>query len=301
MNWVNCESYIELCPPTEFSFDEYLVFLGRSNLEVLHQIKEGSLYKLLSFNGDFIIIKISNCLGAIRVDFPLGKPSNSICEKVAKYIEEWFDLNKDLSCFYELAQNDRVLKPLVQKYYGLRVIGISDLFEALTWAIMGQQINLTFAYTLKRRFVEQFGEKFEWEGASYWAYPSPQVIAAIDINDLKKLQFTSRKSEYIIDLAKEMATGNLTKESIIRKNDYEQRYQSLMSIRGVGAWTADYVMMKCFNHSTAFPIADVGLHNALKIQLELDRKPTIEEIEDMALNWSGWEAYATFYLWRSLL
>ncbi|WP_413229458.1 hypothetical protein [Heyndrickxia sporothermodurans] len=59
-------------------------------------------------------------------------------------------------------------------------------------------------------------------------------------------------------------------------------------------------MMKCLNHPSAFPIADVGLHNALKVQLQLERKPTIEEINEFAANWEGWQAYATFYLWRSL-
>ena len=48
-----------------------------------------------------------------------------------------------------MAENDQILKPLVKKYSGLRLIGIPDLFEAIAWAIIGQQINLTFAYTLK--------------------------------------------------------------------------------------------------------------------------------------------------------
>ena len=74
----------------------------------------------------------------------------------------------------------------------------------------------------------------------------------------------------------------------------------LISIRGVGDWTADYTIMKCFDINDAFPIADVGIHNALKGILGLDKKPTIEEIEKLSVNWSGWEAYATFYLWRSL-
>lgn len=58
--------------------------------------------------------------------------------------------------------------------------------------------------------------------------------------------------------------------------------------------------MKCLHQSSAFPIADVGLHNALKVPLGLNRKPTIEEIKEVATNWQGWQAYATFYLWRSL-
>lgn len=77
--------------------------------------------------------------------------------------------------------------------------------------------------------------------------------------------------------------------------------KELTSIRGVGAWTAGYAIMKSMKHSRAFPVADVGLHNALKNRLGLAAKPTVPEIVEMAGNWSGWEAYAVFYLWRSLL
>ncbi len=170
----------------------------------------------------------------------------------------------------------------------------------MIWAIIGQQINLTFAYTLKKRFVEHFGEHVHFEGQSYWLFPTPEKIAAIQTDDLQRLQFTLRKSEYIIDIAKSIANGQLTKDLLRQKEDYEAMKKSLMDIRGIGAWTADYVLMKCLQQPTAFPIADVGLHNALKIQLALERKPTIEEMKNYAKHWQGWQAYATFYLWRSL-
>ena len=60
--------------------------------------------------------------------------------------------------------------------------------------------------------------------------------------------------------------------------------------------------MKCFRHSTAFPIADIGIHHAIRNQMGMDRKPTISEIEKMIEHWSPkWMGYATFYMWHSLL
>jgi DNA-3-methyladenine glycosylase II len=165
---------------------------------------------------------------------------------------------------------------------------------------MGQQINLPFAYTLKQRFVEQFGEFITFEGERFWLFPSYEKISSLNVDDLRKLQFTTRKAEYIIGIAKDMKSGRLTKELLLQKQDHHQVQKSLMLIRGIGAWTADYVMMKCLHQTSSFPIADVGLHNALKNLLGLKEKPTIEEIEEYAANWEGWQAYATFYLWRSL-
>jgi DNA-3-methyladenine glycosylase II len=300
MNWIDHESYIEIYPPKEFNFEECLVFLGRSNQEMLHQIKKGSLYKLIKVNESLILCKIESINHSIKVEFPIGPSSFDSRKKAAEYIWEWFDLQQELGEFYQLAGQDKVLMALVDKYYGLRIICIPDLFEALVWAIMGQQINLTFAYTLKKRFGEQYGESLTFEGETFWLFPSFEKIAAINVEDLRNLQFTYRKAEYIIGIAKEMTNGGLTKELLLQKIDYQQIQKSLMMIRGIGAWTADYVMMKCLHQTSSFPIADVGLHNALKNLLGLKEKPTIEEIEEYAANWEGWQAYATFYLWRSL-
>lgn len=299
MNWIDHETYMEIYPPKEFNFDECLIFLGRSSLEVLYQINEGSLYKLVKVKESLILCKIGFSNDAIKVEFPIAPLCIHSRKIVAEYIWEWFDLDQDLEGFYQMASQDSVLMKLAHKYYGLRIICIPDLFEALVWAIMGQQINLTFAYTLKKRFVEQFGESLNFKGEAYWLFPSFEKIASLSVEDLRELQFTSRKAEYIIGIAKDMANGKLTKELLLQKN-YQQMKHSLMMMRGVGAWTADYVMMKCLHHGSSFPVADVGLHNALKIILGLDRKPTIEEIEEYSKDWDGWQAYATFYLWRSL-
>ncbi|MEK5214383.1 DNA-3-methyladenine glycosylase family protein [Psychrobacillus sp. FSL H8-0487] len=300
MQWSNHGTFIEIYPPKEFNFDECLVFLGRSQEEVLHQIRDELLYKLIKVNGELILCRIGFAQHVINVDFPSQRLSITSHEEIASYIWEWFDLDQDLSLFYEVAKQDKILQQIHKRYYGLRMMCIPDLFEALTWAIMGQQINLTFAYKLKQRFVEHFGECHTFEGNTFWLYPTYERIATLSVEELITLQFTVRKAEYVIGVAKAMTNGELTKEMLLQEPTYEQAKKSLLGIRGVGPWTADYALMKCLHQSSAFPIADVGLHNALKVQLGLNRKPTIEEIKDVATNWQGWQAYATFYIWRSL-
>src|SRR5690625_5765369 len=198
----------------------------------------------------------------MHVSFPLKKPiSSEIKLEVSEYITQWFDLDRDIIPFYEMAENDPILQNLVKKYKGYRVIGIPDLFEALTWAIIGQQINLTFAYRLKKRLVEQFGKKLKWDGKSYWLFPNPDQIATINISDLTNLQFTRRKAEYIIDIAKMMYRNELSKNSL-RHKDYESLKKELMTIRGVGSWTADYVIMRCFNQTNALDRKSTRLNSS---------------------------------------
>ncbi|WP_349774010.1 DNA-3-methyladenine glycosylase [Fictibacillus phosphorivorans] len=171
-----------------------------------------------------------------------------------------------------MANRDGVLQTIAKKYYGLRMIGIPDLFEAVTWAIMGQQINLKFAYTLKKHFIEHFGVKREYENTTYWLYPTPEKIANLHIDDLRKLPFTSRKSDSVMGAAKEITSGRLTKRILFDTQNPQKQHETLLTLKGVGAWTADYVMMKCLLEPTAFPVADVGLHNELKKQMNVEIK-----------------------------
>ncbi|MET0787048.1 MAG: DNA glycosylase, partial [Paenisporosarcina sp.] len=296
MNWLDHEATIEIFPPKPFNYEECLLFLGRSDQEVLYEIKDGEVWKLLRVTRELVLFKIRHHSNTLRVEFPICPPSKEARQEIAAYIWDWFDLETDLNDFYKMAAQDLILQKLTNDYGGLRIICLPDLFEALTWAVIGQQINLSFAYTLKKRFVEQFGESLIFGEDIYWLYPSYERMATLEVEDLRQLQFTGRKAEYIIGIAKTLASGELTKDKLLNMRNPLDMYQALIHIRGVGAWTADYVLMKCLHHKAAFPIADVGLHNALKNQLGLEQKPTIMEIKEIATHWEGWQAYATFDL-----
>ena len=290
---------IQAAPP--FSFTECLHFLGRSAHECLHHATGSHVRKLLKVNKEYVLFELSSDgKGQLELSFVNKTPSNHTIEAVQAYVTEWFDLQTDITPFYDLAVTDPVLQPLVEKYQGLRLIGIPDLFEALSWSVIGQQINLKFAYTLKARYVEHFGEVYIYDGQQYYLHPKAEVIAKLEVADFMHLQFNRKKAEYLIEIAKQITSGQLDK-SQLQQLDFKATHERLTNIRGIGNWTANYVMMKCLKFQDAFPIEDVGLHNAIKEQLEMDTKPTISEVHQLAENWDGWKAYATFYLWRSLI
>ena len=80
----------------------------------------------------------------------------------------------------------------------------------------------------------------------------------------------------------------------------EAAKERLRQIKGVGNWTANYALMKTYRYRDAFPLEDAGLHNAIKNQLGLKSKPSLDRVKRMFRKYKGWEAYATLYLWKSL-
>ncbi|CAH0293251.1 DNA-3-methyladenine glycosylase [Peribacillus sp. Bi96] len=289
--------------PKEFSFSENLKYLARSSNECLFEIVDQKIYRALAVENETLIVEIS---AENETELSVRLPGrNEALEKhikgaVSQYIRHWFDLDTNLLPFYELAENDPILKRPVNQFFGLRNMGIPDLFEAIAWGILGQQINLTYAYTLKRRLVEGFGEFVEYEGKQYWLFPTPEVIAELTVEDFTEMRMTVKKCEYLIGVAQLIVQGELTKEKLLNAKDVKVAEKMLTKIRGIGPWTANYVLMRCLRYPAAFPIDDVGLHNSMKLVMETEVKPTKAEILKRSEAWADWESYATFYLWRLL-
>lgn len=293
---------IQVAVPQEFDFSVNLHYLSRSPDECLYQIRERRLYKTIEIGDRQPLFEVSGHEpGYLHIRSLDEEPwSSEIREAITHYVREWFDLDHNLAPFYSMSKQDAILSTVVDRLYGLRNMGIPDLFEALCWGIIGQQINLAFAYTLKRRFVETFGTQVIRDGISCWLFPTPVKIAALSVTDITPLQMTSKKSEYLIGVAKLIVEGDLSKEQLLAADSFKAAEKRLVSIRGIGPWTANYVLMRCLRYPSAFPIDDVGLHNAIKSVLKMDQKPTVAHIRELSVGWANWEAYATFYLWRVL-
>jgi DNA-3-methyladenine glycosylase II len=288
---------IQIPVPGEFNFDFCLQFLRRSPKEILHRVEDSKVTKVIRVDNRPVLISLEPSDAGLAVtihdnDFPYRN-------RVIAYVREWFDLDSDLVPFYKLVRKDELLGPLVRKFRGQRIMSHPDLFESLIWAVLGQQINLGFAYTLKQRFVETFGEQVAVDGQTYFLFPSPERVALIEESELMPLQFSRQKASYTINIAKAFVNGELSKQMLLGKPLAEAK-ELLMKIIGVGNWTANYALMRTFRYPDAFPLEDAGLHNALKNLMGLRKKPGVKRVKSIFRKYKGWEAYATVYLWKSL-
>jgi DNA-3-methyladenine glycosylase II len=292
-------SRIYLPVPKEFSYEMNFQFLERSPRELLHRVEKKTVIKLLKIGEEKVLFRIKSGEEKLILEFLNGEPTAAAKEFTKKYVTEWFDLEADLRPFYKLASADKLLKDLILKYFGYRIMGQPDLFESIVWAVLGQQINLQFAYTLKQRFVEQFGERLFWNEQSYFLFPEARLVSGLTNEQLLPLQFSRQKSLYTITIAEAFASGEISKEKL-RGLPLVEAKDRLMKIKGVGNWTANYALMKTFRYPDAFPLEDAGVHNAIKNLKKMDRKPTLDEVKKLFKKYKGWEAYATLYLWKSL-
>lgn len=286
--------------PALFSFQECLWFLNRNYDDCLHLVTENEVFKAIEMPYGDVLFRVSEQGNFLKIDVLEG-PSDPGCRDfLTAYVSDWFDLDRDLLPFYAKLKQDSRLAYMADSFSGLRLMGISDMYEALCWSIIGQQINLTFAFKMKRRMVERYGRHIEWNNQVFHIFPTPEVLANADVDVLRSMQFSQKKAEYVIGAARAFADGTLSRELIEALPDFESRQKALVAHKGVGIWTANYVLMKSFRAPEGIPHGDVGLLNALVGHGIIAERSEKDKIEAFFRDYAGWETYVTFYLWRSL-
>jgi len=209
------------------------------------------------------------------------------------------DTDTDLSPFYVMASQDPILNPLVCGLQGLHLPHSASVFEALVLAIQGQQISFHVARLLRTRLTETFGAPMKIEGFTYFAFPRPEALVAAGVEGLRAIKFSARKSEYIVDIAAALASGKLELEGLHHQPDREV-IRVLTSIRRVGLWTAQWLLISALGRSDGFPHDDLALLRTLGILVNEGKPFQPEEALQYSGRWSPFRSYVTAYLFAAV-
>ncbi|ESU32267.1 hypothetical protein G3A_12445 [Bacillus sp. 17376] len=274
-----------------FDFD---LALSRLALDPLHYVDiEKRLVKVpLSVNNKKIVAEVVGTGTLEKPEFLIRAETEK--DRALERLSEIFQWNVKLIHIHEHFQTTE-LKSLFGEHYGTPLVLEFDPFSSLIKSIIHQQVNLNFAFALTERFVKTYGEEMD----GVWFYPSPEKVAQLTVEELRELQFSGRKAEYVIGIAELAASGQLDFEKMKSKPDAEVA-QELIKIRGVGPWTVENFLMFALGRPNLFPMGDIGIQNALKKYFNLDEKPTPAQMEKYKEPWNPYLSYASLYLWRSI-
>jgi len=219
-------------------------------------------------------------------------PRLSALPAIIARLRRVFDLAADPSPITTHLARDPTLGPLVAARPGLRVPGAWDGFELAIRAVLGQQVSVEAARKLAGRLVADYGETMapSQEGLTR-LFPLPQTLAAADLSSLPMPR--NRSAAIGAVAAAVVADPNLFSAD----RGLEEAIERLRAIKGVGAWTAEYIALRQLRLPDAFPASDVGLMRALA---DGDgRRPSAAELLVRAEPWRPWRAYAAQHLWAA--
>lgn len=281
---------IKLAVPRDFRFYQTLQDTTRQPFGLTECLVGETYYTLIDEH--LIAIVHHNDKSHLFVKFSADLDTAALTDNLINR----FGLKQDLDGFYHQLSGDPLFDIIIEPLKGLRIFQKASPFEALVAAIVDQQLNLKFAETLITRLIKIFGKRHIFDDIILYEFPTAETLAQQDDLVLRPFQFTNNKSRYIIRLARDIANGNIVPEDWNNLDDAEL-LKNLISIYGVGPWTAEYSALVGFNRLNMLPTADIGLLNALQKVYQLEERPSAKKVREIARKWEPYRGMVTFYLW----
>jgi len=257
---------------------------------------DGNLFcKVFKWGDKHFLLSLQELDGGIHLNLKPTTKSSQVSQQAEHIARKILGLDFPLEKFYQFAKSDPVLHELTQKFHGLRPTLKANPFESIVTSITAQQINLQFAFTVRSRLVRRYGEKLVINGQTYYAFPTPEKLARVKVSSLRQLQFTEKKSEYTIGLAKAIRSGQLDLETLPQQSD-EEIAEKLIALRGIGRWTVDWFLARCLGRGNAFPAGDLGVRKAVQHFYFNGQEKSEDELRKFAQRWGEFANLATHYL-----
>ena len=222
----------------------------------------------------------------IEVQISAARPQ-AVKSEVASIVTKMLGLNLDLSDFYKLARGDPRLRELTDRLRGMKPVRYATVFEAFANAVACQLVSLSAGMHVLNRLANAFGVSADVDGIAppMRSFPFAAAIARSNPDELRALGLSRQKGEYLIGLARMAIDPKDRDFASIEGLDDDDAIARLSKIRGVGRWTAEYVMLRGFGRINIFPGDDVGARNRLFEWLGVTDAPTYDGVGKMIERW----------------
>ncbi len=275
--------------PSGYRAKEILAYHARDPESVCERSEGTRVWKALHTADGPAVLEISiepgQAWARVHADAKLGRGSMAALHGAALRI---LALTNDVTPF------ETRHPAFVQNRRGLRLPLLPTGFDALCWGIIGQQINIKFAVSLRRELIEIAGERV----GDMRAHPTPESVANIDVATLAGRRYSRSKARYLVEAAQAVASGQLDIEGLPAGSAIAAE-KALTARHGIGTWTARYVLMRG-GFADAAPVGDSALATALQRLHQLPDRPDANQTARMMSRFAPHRALATMHLWTYL-
>ena len=236
-------------------------------------------------------------LDAPRLAVRLGRgPIDQQAERLARgALDRLLGFTVDLSAFAAMAAGDSMLGPLAARMRGLKPPRFPTIFEALVNAVACQQLSLAVGIHLLNRLTANHGRPISEDPDGPRAFPDPDQLASVQPDELKRHGFSFTKARTIVETARAIVAGDLDLEGLDQLDD-EAALERLTSLRGIGRWSAEYVLLRGLGRLQIFPGDDVGAHNKLRALFEIDTPLDYDTVRRLVARWHPYAGVVYFHL-----
>ena len=189
-----------------------------------------------------------------------------------------------------LMKSDPELIPLLDAFKIQDLQPETDYFKSLTRSIVYQQLSGKAAKTISDRFILLYKDK---------SYPTPVDVINIDHEKLRSVGLSNSKAQYIKNIAHAFLDNPATYDSLEMMHD-QDIIDTLITIKGVGPWTAQMFLMFTLNRPDVFPVTDLGVQKGFQHYYKLSEMPTPGQMLKKSEQWAPYRTVVSLYFWRLL-
>lgn len=276
-------------PP--YAWDDLLAFLAARAIPGVECVSEGVYRRSFRLGSAVGWLEVRPLPATHQLGVRLRSAGALRLIELVPRLRALFDLGAAPDAITSALRDDDALARALRDAPGIRVPGALDGFELAVRAILGQQVSVAAATRLAGRLVAQFGSKLpdaclpaERSGHPTHEFPAAELLAEADV---AAIGLPGARAAAIRALARAVALRRLQLEP---GADPGATRDALLSLPGVGEWTAAYIAMRALREPDAFPASDLGLRRALGL--------AAPELARRAEAWRPWRAYAAMLLWQ---
>jgi DNA-3-methyladenine glycosylase II len=286
-------------PRAPFRLDLTAWALRRRSHNALDRWDAPAYRRVVSIDGGPVAVSVAQdgapdapCLSVRLAGRPIDQHAEALTRSA---LNRLFGLTVDLSEFAAMAAPDPLLGPLAERMRGLKPPRFPTVFEALVNGVACQQLSLDVGIHLLNRLVAHRGRAVSEDPDGPRAFPTPEELTTVQPDELKLHGFSLTKARTIVDTARAIVAGDLDLESLEHVDDREA-IERLTSLRGVGRWTAEYVMLRGLGRLHIFPGDDVGAHNKLRRFFDIDGELDYDSVKRLLDPWDPYAGVVYFHL-----
>ncbi len=186
-------------------------------------------------------------------------------------------------------KKDKILYHVIKNVGDYKIKQIRNPYQSLVEAIITQQLSGAAAKSISKKFCKIYSKRF----------PSPKDVVNTSNTVLRKSGLSKMKVSYIKNLSKKIDSGEIDLRSLSKLSD-EEVVSTLIQVKGIGRWTAEMFLIFSLGRMDVLPVGDLGLQKGIQKLYALEKLPSKNQIEEIALRWRPYRSVATWYIWKGL-
>jgi DNA-3-methyladenine glycosylase II len=283
---------VSLRPVMPFRLDLTVWALRRRAQNAVDLWSNDTYRRVLAVNDQPVLVEVTQKKTKLYVTLTGPNLCTAVRQKTTLALERLLGIRRDLSKFYNFASHHPRLNKLATQFRGLKPPRFASVFEGIVNGISCQQLSLTVGIIILNRLAQRCGLS---SGPGMYAFPRPEDVARVNESDLRLLGYSRNKARALIELSGSIIEGRLDLGELERL-DNQECFERLVALRGVGRWTAEYVLLRGLGRTNVFPGDDVGARNNLERWLHLRKKLDYDRVQRVLSKWKDYGGFIFLHL-----